>query len=72
MSLEFSPSPPYLSIGQPDSDRGVGEDLLECLLVAGGGVNEEELRFTLEKNLDVLFHGLTHQELHELVLGVEQ
>ena len=30
---------------------------------------QEELWFTLEKNLDVLFHSLTHQELHELVLG---
>ena len=61
--------PPYLCVGQPDCDGGVGENLLERLLVSGGGVNQEELWLTLEKNLDVLFHGLTHQELHELVLG---
>ena len=64
--------PPYLCIGQSDCDGGVREDLLERLLVSGGGVNQEELWFTLEKNLDVLFHSLTHQELHELVLGGEE
>lgn len=65
-------TPPYLpgcfGVLDAHSHGGVSKDLFEDVLVAGGGVHEDDARLVLDDGAQVAPRRLQHQVRIELVL----